>query len=199
MSQQIPALFPVFLKLEGRRVVLVGGGAVASARLPMLLGAGADVAVVAPEVSASILASGVAIARRAFAAADLDGAWFVVAAATPDVNRDVAAAAEARRIFVNAVDDAERASAYTGGVVRRGGVTLAVSTEGQAPALAGLLREGIEAVIPEGVDDWIATARRLRAEQRGAGVPLADRRPALLRALNELYASRGGPGEGAAP
>src|SRR5262245_19505074 len=135
------ALFPVFLKLHGRRVLLVGGGAVASSKLAELVRAGAQVTVVAPEVTAEILAvGGVIVVRREFAPSDLDGAWFVVAAASPEVNRQVAAAAEERRIFVNAVDDAERASAYTGGVFRRGGVTVAVSTEGRAPALAGLLR-----------------------------------------------------------
>jgi uroporphyrin-III C-methyltransferase/precorrin-2 dehydrogenase/sirohydrochlorin ferrochelatase len=153
MSEQ--ALFPVFLKLHGRKVLLVGGGPVASAKLADLVAAGALVTIVAPDPSPQICSfEGVTIVRRNFLAADLDGAWFVVAAATPDVNRQVAAAAEERRVFVNAVDDADRASAYTGGVFRRGGVTIAVSTEGRAPALAGLLREGFESVVPEDIETW---------------------------------------------
>ena len=60
-----------------------------------------------------------------------------MAAAPPEVNREVAAAAEERRLFVNAVDDPAHASLYLGGVVRRGGVTAAISTDGRAPALAG--------------------------------------------------------------
>ena len=60
----------------------------------------------------------------------------------------MAAAADARQVFVNAVDDPANASAYLGGVVRRGGVTLAISTDGHAPALAGLLREGLDALLP---------------------------------------------------
>ena len=102
------------------------------------------------------------------------------------MNRRVAAAAEERRIFVNAVDDAERASAYMGGVLRRGGVTIAVSTEGRAPALAGLLREGLEAVVPDDIESWVDVARRLRRSSAPTGVPMADRRPLLLRALNRL-------------
>lgn len=190
MSEEV--LFPVFLKLEGRPVLLVGGGAVASARLGGLVRARAQVTVVAPDIRPAILSfGGVIVAQREFVASDLDGVWFAVAAATPEVNRRVANAALERRVFVNAVDDAERATAYTGGVFRRGGVTIAVSTEGRAPALAGLLREGLEAVVPEDVEAWVAVARQLRQEQRAAGVPMADRRPLLLRSLNRLYEARG--------
>lgn len=184
------SLFPVFLKLEGRAVVLVGGGAVARVKLSELIRAGARVTVVAPEVRPEISSSGVTVVQREFVSSDLDDAWFVVAAAPPEVNRRVAAAAAERRVFVNAVDDADRASAYTGGVFRRGGVMIAVSTEGRAPALAGLLREGLEAVVPEDVEAWIATARQLRQQQRTAGVPMGDRRPLLLGALNRLYDAR---------
>jgi uroporphyrin-III C-methyltransferase/precorrin-2 dehydrogenase/sirohydrochlorin ferrochelatase len=100
----------------------------------------------------------------------------------------VLAAAEARRVFVNAVDDASAASAYTAGMLRRDGVTIAISTEGEAPALAGLLREALETVLPEEVSDWVRTARELRDTQRRQGVPIQQRRPALLEALNRLYA-----------
>jgi len=192
------ALFPVFLKLRGRRVVLVGGGPVAAAKLIELVRAGADVTVVAPDVVPAILAvGGVVIVRHGFVPADLDEAWFAVAAASPEVNREVAAAAEERRVFVNAVDDAERASAYTGGVFRRGGVTIAVSTEGRAPALSGLLREGLEAVVPEDIESWVNTANELRRAQRASGVPMGDRRPLLLRSLNRLYEAKGVEAEAA--
>jgi len=180
-------LFPVFLKLAGRKAVLVGAGRVASSKLPALLAAGAEVTVVAPVISPEIAAAPVAIYRRPFVAEDLDGAWVVVAAATPETNREVAAAAEARRIFVNAVDDPASASAYTGGVLRRGGVTIAVSTEGRAPALAGLLREGLEAVVPDEIETWVRAAEWLKERQRAEGVPMGERRPRLLEALNHLY------------
>ena len=114
-------------------------------------------------------------------------AWYAVAAATPEVNREVVRAAEERRIFVNAVDDAEAASAYLGGVVRKGAVTLAVSTGGRAPALAGLLREALDAVLPEDVSAWAQVGADLRAAHKRDGVPMAQRRPLLLDALNQLY------------
>ena len=190
MSSSSP-LFPVFLKLRGRRVLLVGGGPVARGKLAGLLEAGARVTVVAPEVRPEIEAADVTVVPRAFTPADLEGAWLVVAAAPPEVNRAVAAAAEDRGVFVNAVDDPGPASAYTGGVFRRGGITIAVSTEGRAPALAGLLREALEAVIPEEVASWVEEAQRLRQRQKADGVPMGRRRPLLLEALNRLYAARG--------
>jgi uroporphyrin-III C-methyltransferase/precorrin-2 dehydrogenase/sirohydrochlorin ferrochelatase len=102
----------------------------------------------------------------------------------------VAAAAGARRIFVNAVDDPRHASAYTGGVLRKGGVTVAISTDGAAPALAGLVREGLEDLVPEEVESWVQVAADLKHRQRQQGVPMAARRPQLLRALNRLYEGR---------
>jgi uroporphyrin-III C-methyltransferase/precorrin-2 dehydrogenase/sirohydrochlorin ferrochelatase len=185
-----PALLPVFLKLAGRRVLVVGGGPVAESKLEPLLAAEADVTVVAPEIGEGIERRPVRIVRRAFRAADVEGAWLVVAAAPPGVNRAVREAAEARRVFVNAVDDPSAGSAYLGGVLRRGGVTIAVSTEGRAPALAGLVREGLEAALPEDVSDWVETAAALRREQKRSGVPMGERRPLLLRALNRLYAAK---------
>jgi uroporphyrin-III C-methyltransferase/precorrin-2 dehydrogenase/sirohydrochlorin ferrochelatase len=185
-----PALFPVFLRLSGRKVLVVGGGRVAEAKLPAVLATGASVTVVAPQVREGIAAAPVSVLRRPFEADDVEGAWLVVAAAPSEVNRQVVAAAEERGIFVNAVDDPANGTAYTGGVLRRGGVTIAVSTEGRAPALAGLLREALEAVIPEDIGDWVAVGAALRQEQKKAGVAMGERRPLLLQALNRLYASR---------
>ncbi len=180
-------LLPLFLRVAGRRVVLVGAGAVALGKLRGLLAARAEVVVVAPEALPEFEQQPVRLERRRFEPADLDGAWLVVAAATPEVNRQVADAAEARRIFVNAVDDPASASAFASGVVRRGGTTVAVSTAGEAPALAGLVREALEAMLPEDLSRWHALARELRPAWRAAGTPMAARRPLLLEALNRIY------------
>jgi siroheme synthase-like protein len=184
-------VFPVFLRLAGRKVLVVGGGTVAATKLPGLRKAGAHVTVVAPEIRPEIEAAGVGLLRRRFRPKDLTGAWLVVAAATPEVNRRVASAAEARQVFVNAVDDPRSASAYLGGVFHRAGVTVSISTGGEAPALAGLLREGLEAVVPEEIGDWLEQARTLRREWRASRTPMPRRRPLLLEALNRLYAERG--------
>jgi siroheme synthase-like protein len=180
-------LLPLFVTLAGRRVVLVGGGSVAAAKLPHLIAAGADVLVVAPEVQPAIVIAGVTIVQRAFMPTDLDGAWLVVAAATPEVNRQVAEAAEPRRVFVNAVDDPANATAFLSGVVRRDGVTLAISTSGAAPGLTALLREALDVVLPRDLGAWIEEARRQRSNWKRDGVPMSKRRPLLLEALNKIY------------
>ena len=182
--------FPAFLDLTSRHVVVVGGGPVAASKIESLLAAGARVTVVAPYIHQDIERAGVEIVRREFRDEDLDGAWWVVAAAPPAVNRQVSAAADARRVFVNAVDDPRNATAYLGGVVRRDGVTIAISTDGRAPALAGLLREALDAFLPREIDAWLQAsdeARRVWREQR---VPMEARRPQLLATLNALYASK---------
>jgi uroporphyrin-III C-methyltransferase / precorrin-2 dehydrogenase / sirohydrochlorin ferrochelatase len=181
------ALYPVFLKLRGLPVVVVGGGAVAAAKLDGLLAAGARITVIAPHVGEAIRTRATVV-ERAFVPSDLDGARWVVAAATPEVNREVAAAAAARGLFVNAVDDPDQATAYLGGVVRRGEVEIAISPGGVAPALAGLLREALDALLPHDLEAWIDVAVRERATWKQARVPIAERRPLLLRALDRLYA-----------
>jgi uroporphyrin-III C-methyltransferase/precorrin-2 dehydrogenase/sirohydrochlorin ferrochelatase len=182
-------LLPLFVKLAGRAAVVVGGGAMAAARVSQLAEAGARVTVVAPEVRDDVAALAVEVRRRPFEPADLDGAWFAVAAATPAVNREVAAAGEARRVLVNAVDDPESASAYTAGIVRRGDAIVAVSTGGRAPALAGLLREALDALLPSDVARWVDLAEAERPAWKRGRVPLPERRPLLLRKLNALYES----------
>jgi uroporphyrin-III C-methyltransferase/precorrin-2 dehydrogenase/sirohydrochlorin ferrochelatase len=181
----MPDLLPLFLNLTGRDVVLVGGGPVATAKLRQLVAAGARVRIVSPEITDEIrdlvappgrggergaespALHPVMLAQRPFAPADLDGAWLVIAAATPDVNRQVADAAERLRLFVNAVDDPDNATAFLGGVVRRDGVTLAISTSGAAPALTALLREGLDALLPRDLASWMWQARAARVA-RGA-------------------------------
>ena len=185
-------LFPLFLKLAGRPVLLVGGGPVATSKAASLAEAGARVTVVTPEItpglSEMVSAQGWALSVREFTTGDLDGVWLVISAAPPAINRQVATEAEARRIFVVAVDDPPSASAYGAGIVRRSEVTLAISTAGAAPALAGLLREGLDALLPMDLDSWVSEARRLRTEWKQEGLPMAERRPRLLQALNHLYA-----------
>jgi uroporphyrin-III C-methyltransferase/precorrin-2 dehydrogenase/sirohydrochlorin ferrochelatase len=182
---------PLFLDLDGRRALIVGGGPVAASKLAQLLAAGAVVRLVAPEVCAEILrrreTDGIAIEQRRFETGDLDGMWLVVAAATPAVNRAVAEAAEGRRIFVNAVDDPANASAFLSGVVRRDGVTLAISTGGAAPGLTALLRQALDRVLPDDLAAWVDLAHSQRAAWRRDGVPMEQRRPLLLQALNQMY------------
>ena len=180
-------MLPVFLRLQGRRVLVVGGGLVAAQKLRSLLETGALITVVAPAVREEIHAHGVEVKERGFVESDLDGVCFVVAAAPRVVNGRVADAAHRRGLLVNAVDDVENASVYAGAVLRRAGVTIAISTDGVAPALAGLMREALEAVLPDDLDQWVDCARTTRQQWLVDKVPMAERRPLLLDALVRIY------------
>lgn len=182
------ALLPVFLDLGGKLVLVVGAGVVASRKLAELAALGARLRVVAPEATEEIDARAAAgeliFERRAFEDRDIDGAWLVLAA-TDDaaVQRRVAAACEAARVFCIAVDDPPNASAYGGGVVRRGPVTIAISTSGEAPALARLLREVLEQVLPD--EGYVDAARALREKWKADKTPMASRFGELVQAFKE--------------
>jgi uroporphyrin-III C-methyltransferase/precorrin-2 dehydrogenase/sirohydrochlorin ferrochelatase len=162
----------------------------AASRLAALREAGARVIVVAPEILPEITAQPVTVRRKAFSPEDLDGVCLVVSAAPRGVNRAVYEAASARNLFVNSIDDPDTASAYSGGVIRRDGVLLALSTEGRAPALAGLLREGLDALLPRDLSRWMDTAEALRAAWKREKLSMEKRRPRLLEALVALYETR---------
>jgi sulfate adenylyltransferase len=186
-----PSLLPLFLKLEGRSVVIVGGGRLAATKAHGLIKAGARLTIVAPEIRPDLRSLDAAFIQRCFGPADLEGAWLVVAAATPEVNREVAKAAEAQRIWVNGVDDPESATAFAGGVLRRGPITIALSTGGESPALVRLLREAFDSLLPDDIVRWIEESRTQRRQWRAEGVPIERRRGLLLDALNKLYAPSG--------
>jgi len=181
-------LYPSFLDLVGRRVLVVGGGPVAAGKIPPLIEAGARVVVVSPAVVRDIEHWPVEIERRRFVPADVDGSWYVVSAAPPDVNAEVLREAAARGIFVNAVDDPRHATAFAGSRFTRGPVTVAVSTGGDAPALARVMREALERLIGRDVEDWTALAAGLRRDWRRDRVPMSHRRGRLLAALAQLHA-----------
>src|SRR5690606_9053713 len=161
-------LFPLFLDLRGRRVLVVGGGGVAARKVDALLEAGAAVAVVAPALDAELaaLARGKRIVHlgAAFDPTQLDDAWLAIAATDdPAANRAVAEAAQARRIWANVVDDAGLATAQLPARVQRGPLQVAISSGGGSPMLARHLREKLEAEL----DDALGALAQLFIELRG--------------------------------
>jgi uroporphyrin-III C-methyltransferase/precorrin-2 dehydrogenase/sirohydrochlorin ferrochelatase len=124
-----PPTYPTGLRLEGKKVVVVGGGHVAQRRIPSLIGAGANVVVVAPNVTPAIegMAAEIDWVARPFEASDLDDAWYVIAATDDhDTNEAIATAADDRRIFCVRSDSAAGSSAWTPSVGRHDNVTVAV-------------------------------------------------------------------------
>ena len=186
------SLFPLFLKLEGRLVVVVGGGAIAEGKIEGLLAAGARVRVVAPRITQQI-AEWTRFRRvewlpKEFGAGDLDGASLVVAATSaPGVNKAVFSEAEAKNIFCNAVDDVENCHFYYGAIVQRGDLQIAISTNGKSPALAQRIRKELEAAYSSEHAEWLewlgAVREILRADSSD---------PEQTKALLHQLASREG-------
>ena len=180
-----PELYPLFLRLEGREVVVVGAGVVAERKVDELLLAGAIVRVIAPDVTPT-LGQLVALGRvhwepRSFQAGDTKGAWLVIAA-TGDraINAKVAEEAHAHRIFVNAVDDPPNASAFFASILRRHPFTIAISSSGELPGVSRLLREVLEAALPDA--SFIERARALRRKWKAEQTPHASRFEELVQA-----------------
>lgn len=167
--------FPVALDLRGRRCLVVGGGTIAERKIESLLAGGAeDVVVVALEITGGIreAASGrtVRIVQRTFQAEDLDGAFLVlVATDDPRVNADVAAAARARRVLVNAADDPANCDFIMPAVVRRGDLQVAISTSGESPAFARFMRELIEELVPAEYGQLLDITAEVRSAVRQEG------------------------------
>jgi siroheme synthase-like protein len=162
-------LFPMFVKLGGRLVVVVGGGEIAAGKIEALLKAGARIRLIAPEVHMSLVSAirtrKVEWMPREFAAGDLDGAALAIAAASvPGVNASVFREAEAHGIFCNAADDIENCHFYYGSVVQRGDLQIAISTNGKSPALAQRLRQELEQQFGPEYEvwlEWLGAAREL--------------------------------------
>jgi siroheme synthase-like protein len=181
------SLLPIFVKLRNRLVVVVGGGAIAEAKLEGLLAAEARVRVIAPQVTSAIaqwIAQGkVEWKAKTFAPADLDGAYLVIAATSaPGVNEAVFTEADARGILCNAVDDIEHCHFYYGAVVQRGDLQIAISTNGKSPALAQRLRLQLEKEFGPEYElwlEWLGAARELLR----AGDNSADSKKVLLHHL----------------
>ncbi|MGN6129956.1 MAG: uroporphyrinogen-III C-methyltransferase, partial [Nocardioidaceae bacterium] len=147
--------YPVGLRLAGRRVLMVGGGRVAQRRIPGLLAAGARVEVVSPQTTPAVQgyaeSGDVVWHRRGFEPADVEGAWYVVAATDdPGVNERVSAAAEEQRVFCVRADDARRATAWTPAVGRHAGVTVGVLGN-REPRRSAAVRDAIVAGLRDGL------------------------------------------------
>lgn len=208
----MPPLYPMMVDLRGRRCLVVGGGAVASRKVAALLRAGAAVTVVSPALSPALarLAAGGRVSHRArpYRGSDLRGAWLAIGATDdPDVNARLGAEAARRGILVNVADAPRLCAFQVPSVVRRGDLTIAISTGGTSPALARRIRQDLEAIYPPGFGRFLGAMRRLRrraqrelpdARARRAVFALAldselrrasesGRRGAVDRAIDQLF------------
>ena len=176
MTENNPVYFPIMLDLRGRKSVVVGGGNIARRKIDGLIEAGAKVTVIAPKCTE--MPTDVEIINREFEPQDLDGAWLVIAATdNPQVNMQVATVAEERHVWVNVVDEPQICTAIMPAVIRRGMLTLAISTSGACPVWARRLRDDLSNQFGDEYGDmlellwqarqnWKERAKRLTPGQR---------------------------------
>jgi precorrin-2 dehydrogenase/sirohydrochlorin ferrochelatase len=186
--------YPVVLLLEGRPVLVVGGGVVATGKVAGLVAAGAVVHVVAPEVSEGVRSQAVTWEERPYRPGEVAGYRFVVACTdVPEVNAQVFRDGEAAGVFVNAADDPANCSATLPARLDRGPLLVTVSTSGHSPALSGWLRDRLGEVLGPEYDTLLELVSEARAElaRLGEPRPAADWRSALDSGmLDDLRAGR---------
>lgn len=171
--------YPVFLNIRDRRCVVCGGGVVALRKVQGLLEHGAGVEVVSPSFCEELLAlaetADIELHRREYREGDLDGA-FVVIAATDDSGTNLRVADEARRrgCLVNVVDDAANSDFIMPSSLRRGDITIAVSTSGRSPALARKLRARLEAELGSEYAELVRLVGEVREDVKKEGVKVSE-------------------------
>jgi len=180
-------LFPMFLKLEERRCLVVGAGAIGEEKIRGLLHRGADVQVVAPKathrVRAWARAGMIHWQARRFRPADLRRMFLVVAATSSHaLHEKIFGEAKRRAVLCNIADDPAHCDFYYGAVVQRGSLQIAISTGGHSPALAQRLRKQLESQFGPEYKDWLEALKEARGKLFARAIP-ADRRKRLLHRL----------------
>jgi precorrin-2 dehydrogenase/sirohydrochlorin ferrochelatase len=188
-----PAVYPIALNLEGKRVLLVGGGEIADGKLDALLLAGAEITVVSPAVRpriAEFAAAGkIALHRREYQSDDIDDMSLVISA-TDDrpLNARVVTEARAARILTQAVDDIPYCDFFAVAIVRRGDLQLGISTNGRSPAFARWMRERLDADLPAEYGDLLEVLGEVRDTIKAEGpIPHYDHWQAAI--TDEVFAA----------
>jgi precorrin-2 dehydrogenase / sirohydrochlorin ferrochelatase len=174
------------LNLQGRRCLVVGGGKVAAGKIAGLSSRGAEIVVVSPRAVGAIRTkarSGVLTwHRRVFARRDVEGAFLVIAATNShEVNGFVFRACRAQRVLCNSVDDPEHCDFFYPAVMRRGLLQIAISTNGNLPALAARIRKELDEQFGPEWTDWVKQVGKERRKIRGHKMSPEKRREQLLQ------------------
>lgn len=201
----VSSYYPIFVDLQGRSCVVVGGGKIAEYKVKSLLACGARITVISPEVTVGIArlvkASRVKRIARNFQAKDVKRAWLVWSATDdPKVNKNVFLQASRERVFANVIDQQALCSFITPAIARRGRITAAISTDGASPTVAKHLRDEIGQTIGEGYPRIAQLFKGLRAPAKRCLPRYEDRqryfealmvgRTAKLARAGELRAAR---------
>ncbi len=174
-DDQLRPYYPIFLNIRGRRCVVVGGGQVALRKVRTLLEHKANVELISPHLCSELnqLAGvgEISVLRRGYRAGDLQEAFIVIAATNDnDINLEIVAEARRTGVLVNVVDDAESSNFILPSYIRRGNVTIAISTAGRSPALARKIRTRLEKEFGEEYASLALLIDEVRTELKEQGI-----------------------------
>ena len=173
--EQMPPYYPIFLNIRGKKGVVIGGGQVSLRKVKVLLEHGASVKVISstlcPELSYLAGSGAISALQRNYEPGDLKGAFLAIAATgETDTNRIVAEEARRRGILVNVADNLEQSDFIVPSCLRRGELTVAISTAGKSPALARKIRTKLEKDVGEEYASLVALIGEVRSELKEQGV-----------------------------
>jgi precorrin-2 dehydrogenase/sirohydrochlorin ferrochelatase len=173
-------LYPIYLNLDSKRCLVVGGGKVAERKVATLLEYEANVLLVSPDVTPMIdswATQNLIIWRRGdFQPEDLDNIFLVfIATGDNDVNKSITTLCREKGILVNAVDDPPNCDFYVPSILRRNSLCIAISTEGKSPLLAAKLRRELESIITAEYGEWVEILGRLRGDIKKSNLDINER------------------------
>lgn len=188
------AYFPLFIDLNQKQGLVVGGGAVAARKIRTLLPYGPHLTVCAPSVLPELEAlPGLTLRREPFSPTLLEGAFFVIAATDdPELNSHIARLCRERNIPVNVADPGTESTFLFPSVVRRGPLTVGISTGGKSPSAAHYLKEQIEGLLPDNLEAILFWMDAAREELKGSALSQPQRSACLSRLFSAALQA-GGP------
>jgi precorrin-2 dehydrogenase/sirohydrochlorin ferrochelatase len=190
-----PKVFPMFLKLDGRRCLVVGAGAIAEGKIAGLIADDAQIRVIAPEATTQVQTwageGKIDWERRRFHPSDLDGTFLVVAATSSTaVHEEIYAEARKRNVLCNIVDVPHLCDFFYPAIVRRGSLQIAISTAGESPALSQRLRKELEKQFGPEYEPWLVAIGQARAELATRNLTAEDRKEILHELASREFFER---------
>ncbi len=189
-------LYPIFLNIENRHIVVIGGGEVALRKIRDLLSRNARITAIAPDFQGDIhrlieeYPNALTLIEREYREGDLESAALVFSATDDtETNRKVFIEAERRNILINAVDDPPHCSFYIPSWMQRGDLMIAISTGGASPSMSARLRRELEQHLPDNIEKILEVLRAarevLKSESAFSSLSFSDRGDLLKRIVND--------------